>query len=78
MKLVKQSLYFIVLVALASCDGFFGTKTNLDFIETPEYLPREVAYVPVQPQLTNFVNPVDIIAGFDELIYADGYYTQHT
>ena len=61
--------YFALLLLLASCDGFFGTKTNLDFIETPEYLPREVAYVPVQPQLTNFVNPVDIIAGFDELIY---------
>jgi hypothetical protein len=63
------SILFGSLLFLASCDGFFGTKTNTDFIEVPTYSPREVAYVPVQPALTSFVSPVDIIAGFDELIY---------
>lgn len=58
-----------LLFLLASCEGFLGKKTDTDFIETPEYLPREVAYVPVQPALNQFVNPVDIIAGFDELMY---------
>ncbi|MEY2924123.1 MAG: hypothetical protein RLZZ337_671 [Bacteroidota bacterium] len=69
MNKLKSLSSIFILVFLASCDGFFGTKTSLDFIETPEYLPREVAYVPVQPQLTNFENPIDVIAGFDELIY---------
>ena len=66
---VKLSLYVIVLFSLTACEGFFGKKTSTDFIEVPEYSPKEVAYVPVQPALTDFVNPVDIIAGFDELMY---------
>ncbi|NNJ56512.1 MAG: hypothetical protein HKP14_10280 [Bacteroidia bacterium] len=61
--------FLALLFLLVSCEGFLGKKTNTDFIEAPEYLPREVAYVPVQPALNQFVNPVDIIAGFDELIY---------
>ena len=60
---------FIFLTLLTSCEGFFGDKTDISFIDVPEYSPREVAYVPVQPALQNFVRPVDIIAGFDELIY---------
>lgn len=67
---MKYSIYSIfVLVLLSSCEGFFGKKTSTDFIEVPTYSPREVAYVPVQPALKDFVSPVDIIAGFDELIY---------
>jgi len=58
-----------ITFTLISCDGFLGTKTDTDFIDTPEYLPREVAYVPVQPALNSFVKPVDIVAGFDELLY---------
>ncbi|MGB0850060.1 MAG: hypothetical protein ACPGTP_02335 [Bacteroidia bacterium] len=54
---------------MSSCEGFFGKKTSTDFIEVPTYSPREVAYVPVQPSLNDFISPVDIIAGFDELIY---------
>jgi len=57
------------VVFLTSCEGFFGKKTTTDFIEVPTYSAREVAYVPVQPVLSDFVEPVDIIAGFDELIY---------
>lgn len=67
---INQSVFGLVMVMLlASCEGFFGTKTNTDFIEVPTYSPREVAYVPVQPALQSFVEPVDIITGFDELIY---------
>lgn len=66
---MKKSLLIPIVLMLMGCEGFWGAKTNLDFIETPEYLPREVAYVPVQPALTNFVEPVDILTGFDELMY---------
>ncbi|MDA8886641.1 hypothetical protein OAD66_01975 [Bacteroidia bacterium] len=68
MKAVTIWSFFAVFL-LSSCEGFFGKKTSTDFIEVPEYSPREVAYVPVQPALESFVSPVDIIAGFDELIY---------
>jgi hypothetical protein len=60
----------LAISMLTSCEGFFGTKTSTDFIEVPVYSPREVAYVPVQPVLNQMVEPVDIIAGFDELMYA--------
>ncbi|PCJ65013.1 MAG: hypothetical protein COA58_12140 [Bacteroidetes bacterium] len=65
----KDISLLVTIVLLSSCEGFFGKKTSTDFIEVPEYSPREVAYVPVQPALKSFVSPVDIIAGFDELIY---------
>ena len=68
----EKSIAFIALAAvllLSACEGYFGNKTDIDFIEVPEYSPREVAYVPVQPVLNDFVKPVDVIAGFDELIY---------
>lgn len=68
-SVAQVTVWVGVVLLLSACDGFFGTKTNTDFIEVPTYSPREVAYVPVQPALTTFQEPVDIIAGFDELIY---------
>ena len=68
-SLAQGTVWVGIVLLLSACDGFFGTKTNTDFIEVPTYSPREVAYVPVQPALTAFQEPVDIIAGFDELIY---------
>lgn len=68
-KLTTYAGLLCSIFLLVGCDGFLGKKTNTDFIEIPTYSPREVAYVPVQPALTGFVSPIDIIAGFDELIY---------
>jgi hypothetical protein len=69
MKKYTQYSLIACLFLLAGCEGFFGKKTPIDFIEVPEYLAREVAYVPVEPALTRFLSPVDVIAGYDELIY---------
>lgn len=67
---MKKYFSFLLLTFfLFSCDGFFGTKTDLDFIDTPEFQIRDISYVPIQPALTNFIRPVDITTGFDELIY---------
>jgi hypothetical protein len=68
-QIVQFSLLAVVVLLLTACEGFFGKETSTDFIEVPIYSPREVAYVPVQPALNSFQEPVDIIAGFDELIY---------
>ncbi len=54
---------------MVSCEGFFGKKTSTDFLEAPNYNDNTVAYVPIQPALTGFVNPTDIVIGFDEQIY---------
>ncbi len=65
----KYIIFLFLLPALVACDKFLGDKTNIDFIEIPTYLPREIAYVPIQPNITNLERPIDIIIGFDELIY---------
>jgi hypothetical protein len=60
-------------VILGGCEGFFGEKTDISFIDEPIYNGRQVAYVPIQPVWDNFSRPIDVIAGYDELIYvADG------
>jgi hypothetical protein len=65
--------WFNVLAAgllLVGCEGFFGTRTDTDFIDPPNFSFRSVAYVPIQPVIEDeLVRPVDVIAGFDELIY---------
>jgi hypothetical protein len=72
MKLNNLAIVVALFAAfsLTSCDKYFGDKTDLDFIEKPEFQNREVAYVPIQPVWNNnLIEPTDIIAGFDELIY---------
>lgn len=61
--------FTICILLFSSCEKYFGDETDLSFIEIPEQNFREVAYVPVQPILTQFVKPTDVTAGFDELIY---------
>ena len=67
LRVVLSGLFMLLL--LGGCDKYFGDKTDLDFIEVPEFQPREIAYVPIQPAWEGFSEPSDIIAGFDELIY---------
>ena len=67
---MKNFLFIsIALIFLTGCEGFFGSKTDLSFIDAPEFQNRDVAYVPIQPIIENFLEPNDVIAGFDELIY---------
>jgi hypothetical protein len=63
------ALLLLFSISLVSCNDYFGEKTNLDFIEPPEFDARQAAYVPIQPALTGLNRPVDVFAGFDELIY---------
>lgn len=60
---------FLILLVLTACDGFLGNKTDTEFLDEPVFEDQTVAYVPIQPVLDGFTYPVDIIAGFDELIY---------
>ncbi len=57
------------LAFLTSCEGFFGKKITTDFLGVPVFEVRPVAYIPIQPTLTGFAKPTDVLAGFDELIY---------
>jgi hypothetical protein len=66
---VNWKLIVISSVLLFACDGYFGKKTSLDFIEKPEFQAREVAYVPILPFWQGVEEPSDVCAGFDELFY---------
>lgn len=68
-KLKSISLIVLTVFSLSACQNFFGEKTNLDFLGEPDFQIRPVAYVPILPTLEGFGNPIDIIAGFDQLIY---------
>lgn len=61
--------FSLLLVVFTGCKDYLGDETDLSFIELPEFEQRDVAYVPILPELTDFVEPVKIIAGFDELLY---------
>ncbi len=66
-----KNLIVLLFSALlfTSCEGFFGQKTDLTFIDAPVFQARDVAYVPIQPIIDGFFEPTDVVAGFDELIY---------
>lgn len=53
----------------SACEGFWGKKTKTDFLDVPTYNDKTVAYVPIQPALTGFDNPTDVITGWDNLVY---------
>lgn len=59
----------LTLLLLSSCEAFFGSKTPTDFLEAPQFDDRTVAYVPIQPVIDGLNNPVDVLAGWDELVY---------
>ncbi len=67
--LIRIPLLVLLAASLVACEDYFGEKTDLDFIEIPEYSTRDIAYVPIQPAFTQFGKPVSICVGFDELIY---------
>lgn len=64
--------YILILgtaFSLLACNGFLGEETPTDFLDVPIANSREVAYVPIQPVVSGFSRPVDIIAGWDGLLY---------
>lgn len=62
-------LGILASIILTSCKDFFGKKTDLSFIEVPQYDNQLVAFIPIQPIITDFIKPIDITAGYDELLY---------
>lgn len=66
---MKTLLWLPLAVALL-LTGCLGERTDPDdFFEVPKFDSLAVAYVPILPNWTGFVDPVDIYAGFDETFY---------
>lgn len=59
----------LLILLTPGCEGYFGTRTPTDFLDEPTYENRQVAYVPIRPVWDGLGYPIDIIAGYDELIY---------
>lgn len=68
-KITALLLFVVTMSSLQSCKKYFGENTDLSFIDTPDFQQRQIAYVPIQPAIVGLVNPTDVKAGFDELIY---------
>ena len=68
---MKHTHFVILFLTLLmwGCEGFWGKKTPTDFLDEPVFDDRTVAYVPIQPVWDGLAYPIDVIAGWDELIY---------
>lgn len=69
MKKLTYLASFFALISLSGCENYFGDKTDISFIDIPEYSSRIAAYVPIQPIVDDLIYPTDVSAGFDELVY---------
>jgi hypothetical protein len=58
-----------MLMVFSACEKPFGDKTDLGFIEVPNYDAQPIAFVPILPEIKSASNPVDVMIGYDELIY---------
>ena len=77
-RISSSFFYFILVIFLfteTSCDFLFGKKENdttQQIFEQgaidPDLVPNEVGYVPIQPYWY-VPNPIDVYAGYDEMIY---------
>lgn len=69
MKWMNCIALTLTALFIGGCDNYWGDKTDLGFIDIPNYEVREVAYVPLEPKLYDVAAPVDIAIGFDEFLY---------
>ncbi|MFI5222223.1 MAG: hypothetical protein ACHQK8_07845 [Bacteroidia bacterium] len=75
-KLFYILLFIFSAIIFSSCSGIFGSKQDAQTDQIfkqgaidPNLIPNAVGYVPIFPFFTNFSHPVDVIVGYDELIY---------
>lgn len=69
--MIRKYLFGLVILSsvLSSCEKPFGDKTDLGFIDVPNYDEKPIAFVPILPDIKITASPVDITIGYDELIY---------
>lgn len=69
---VKKVLLSFVLFAIIGCGSKDDDQTKQIFEQgriDPNLVPNKVGYVPLYPFFTNFINPVDVYVGYDEMVY---------
>lgn len=62
----------MVLMLIAACGSKEDDQTKQIFEQgriDPDLIPNKIGYVPQFPFFTNFLNPVDVYVGYDEMVY---------
>jgi hypothetical protein len=59
----------VLSIGMSACEKPFGDKTDLGFIDVPNYDEKAIAFVPILPEIKLSNDPSDIAVGYDELIY---------
>lgn len=66
----------LLTLLLPGCTFLFGDKDDEQVDEIfrdgavdPNFFPKELGYVPIYPFFSGFSNPVDVIVGYDEMVY---------
>ncbi len=69
-------LCFLLSIGLSSCSFLFGSKKDKEVDQIfeqgridPNLVPSNVGYVPVLPFFNQYINPVDVYVGFDNMLY---------
>lgn len=78
MKNLNKFLLPLLLLSLTlnSCSFLFGSKKDKEVDQIfeqgridPNLVPSTVGYVPVLPFFNQYINPVDVYVGFDNMLY---------
>ncbi len=79
MMILKKNyvlLFLLISLGLSSCSFLFGSKKDRQVDEVfeqgridPNLVPNTVGYVPVLPFFNQYINPVDVYVGFDNMLY---------
>ncbi len=59
----------VLATVFSACEKPFGDKTDLGFIDVPNYDEKPIAFIPILPEIKLANDPADIAVGYDELIY---------
>lgn len=76
MTILRTYWWLLLLPLMQGCNFLFGTKEDPTVDEIfeqgaidPNLNPQNVGYVPILPIWEGFINPVDVLVGFDEMVY---------
>jgi hypothetical protein len=78
MILKNKYLYPLIFltIALSGCSFLFGSKKDKQVDEVfeqgridPNLVPSNIGFVPVLPFFNQYVNPVDVYVGYDNMLY---------
>ncbi len=71
-KIFNVAIGLMLLLFVAACGTKEDDQTKQIFEQgkiDPDLIPNKIGYVPQYPFFNNFLNPVDVYVGFDEMVY---------